>query len=372
MSALLDAGAPVNADTQGRWDCCTLSIAAREGHERVVKRLLDRGAHINGHAEDCTHNPLAEAANRRQEATVKLLIDNGADMNGSGRTENLNPLLAAISSQFRTEDDRRIIGLLLEHGADPNIPCSPSGDSMLHVLVKSCLNQPEGIKEWYLDYAESQLPLELRGRESIFLALEKGAKPNALDANGKTPLWWAVSRESETMMRLLLDNGADPNIYPVDKLRPISLAVLNGNDTKVRLLLAAGADPEIVGDVDLTPLSMAALSGHMLIEQLLLEKGECATENMGNTRDALPLGITKKDFTLVKWLLSCGVDPNLKSTDGQAPLMLAVRMLGQRGANVNALDSEGRTAISRAASLEVSLNILDALSETKSDLKLGD
>ncbi len=295
---LLEAGARFDISTGGFWGT-TQGFVSNTGNAELVKLFLDAGADVNADTGGLEYRSmLSIAAAGDNERLVKLLLDRGANVNaqrasknGENPTQEKCPLLAAADRSFLGNNNVQIIKLLLEHGADPNTSSTLFGKSVLNVVIKGHMTTDRDMQ----GSTSSRSPLE----QSFQLLLEKRAKLNVYDAEGKPPLWWALYNGSETMTRLLLDNGADPNLYPVNRLRPLSLAALNGNETQVRLLLDAGADPDVVEDVGLTPLSVAALQGHKSMERVLLEKGACA--NSGNIRDSLALAIAKSDFRLANF-----------------------------------------------------------------------
>lgn len=111
---LIDGGADINAkDISGH---TALFYATSRGNIDLMQFLIDNGAKLN--ARDFSHpnpfkNPLAKAIGLRNIAAIKLLVANGADVDTTTRRAD-NPLMLAI-----IEQDREIIQLLLDLGADP-------------------------------------------------------------------------------------------------------------------------------------------------------------------------------------------------------------------------------------------------------------
>ena len=75
VKRLLDSGA--NPDAAARDDWTPLTVAAREGHESVVRLLIDHGADVN-RKEGGGHNALFWARKYRRLEVEKLLVGRGA------------------------------------------------------------------------------------------------------------------------------------------------------------------------------------------------------------------------------------------------------------------------------------------------------
>jgi ankyrin repeat protein len=110
------------------------------------------------------------------------------------------------------------------------------------------------------------------------LLIERGADVNALDADAQTPLHKAVdvSRSKEKMFDnyavaiLLLAHGANPNIQDKYYFRtPLHYAARNGAVDIVKEMLERGADPTIRDHKGKTPLDLAREEGHDEIVQIL-------------------------------------------------------------------------------------------------------
>ncbi|HLH00225.1 MAG TPA: ankyrin repeat domain-containing protein [Bryobacteraceae bacterium] len=203
VQLLLDKGADVNAQSKpGR---TALMIAAgHNGASDVVKLLLDRGANVN--ARDASgDSALLEATSAGDIAIVKLLLEKNADVNaaqvgmGSGTgTTGLTPLMSAAG-----EGNAELVKMLLAKRASVNAVSSARGQEVKNGPLALGLLTP-----LHLAVATGQ------GPEAAALLLAAGAKVDAQDVRGMTPLMLAVSsdRADPRTVKLLLDNRADPRI----------------------------------------------------------------------------------------------------------------------------------------------------------------
>ena len=142
-----------------------------------------------------------------------------------------------------------------------------------------------------------------------------------VDANGYTALSWAVkSRDSDSVRQLLLC-GSDPEHGDLYGWTPLVVAVLSGDVIVVQLLLAAKVDVNSKDIFGSTALSLTSLY--------------------------------HGDTTIMELLLAHGASIEDQDNDGQRPLHVAVhsnrpinvQILLDRGANINAADRFGITAL---------------------------
>ncbi|XP_053467815.1 transient receptor potential cation channel subfamily A member 1b isoform X2 [Ictalurus furcatus] len=78
------------------------------------------------------------------------------------------------------------------------------------------------------------------------------------DAEGQTPLHFAVEKNQESSCSLLLDLGANPNIVNTAMMAPIHLAISKGHNQMVEVLLSCSrTDVNLEGDLGNTPLMFA-------------------------------------------------------------------------------------------------------------------
>lgn len=184
--------------------------------------------------------------------------------------------------------------------------------------------------------------------------LRLGADPNNRSDSGATALMWAALDLEKT--RVLVEHGADVNAKSEDSRTPLMIAAGRpGGAPIVKYLLAHGANPNPTAkpSAESSPLLEASLAGDPESIQLLLDKG--AQPKEGGTAIAnvvgadcakcldllMALKLDKKEYTIALQSVAVVNKPAL------------VKQLLDRGADVNDVDSTGRTALMYAAVSDV-------------------
>jgi ankyrin repeat protein len=151
-----------------------------------------------------------------------------------------------------------IVQLLLDHGADPNLPeeqIAPQGKAVYSAVYHG-----------HYEIAK--------------LLLERGAAPNPPVESSGDALW--VSRHyrpDKRMEQLLLSFGAAPAPEQKEeenwqRISPLHQAVRRGDLKEAKKLLDAGADLTARDEhIRSTPLAWAAKFGHLEMARLLLDRG---------------------------------------------------------------------------------------------------
>ena len=349
VDRLVRAGANVRASN--RYGVTPLSLACTNGNVTTVERLLEAGADPNTSLPG-GETVLMTAARTGRLGAVKALIARGADVHAKELQRGQTALMWAAA-----EGHAEVVKTLIEAGADFKSPLD-SGFTPLMFAARE-------------------------GRLGVVRVLIKtGANVN------------------ETIQAQAARRRALPGGFPIKPgAGPLLLAVTNGHFELAAALLEAGANPNAdapgytvlhaiasvrkpgVGDNDPAPEGSGAMSSLEFVRRLAaqgadLNKRMTKRANLNNTRfselGATPflLAALTADAALMKTLAELGANPLLTNDEKSTPLMAAAG-LGTRspgedagteeevvealqvaldlGANLNAVDAHGETAMHGAA-----------------------
>src|SRR5215475_13677411 len=200
--------------------------------------------------------------------------------------------------------------------------------------------------------------------------LKKGADPNARNDANATALMWASTDLEKT--RVLLAHGAEVNARSDYGRTPLMIAAGRpGSAPIVKLLLDRGANPNPTKNpAEPAPLAQAALAGDAESMQLLLDRGADVKEA---GPPALIMAATMNCSKCVDLIVAKNLDRSAYTIAllRTAPLgdLRATRLMLDHGADVNAVDPLGRTALMYAATSDLlPLDVVKLLIERGADV----
>jgi ankyrin repeat protein len=238
---LVTAGANVNqADANG---ITPLIMAITNNHVDVARFLMERGADINA-SDWYGRTPLWAAVETRNmdvdNATfensvdreplftlIEALLDRGANPNV--RMKEVPPIRRSMlrvtgslswvdftgQTPFLTaalSGDLRVMRLLLAHGADPHIPT---------VAGTTALMAAAGVN-WVFFQTYDEGPTALL--DAVKLCWELGMDVNAVNSMGLTALHGAANRGSDDIIRFLVEKGARLDVKDNEGRTPLTWA----------------------------------------------------------------------------------------------------------------------------------------------------
>ncbi|MDD2934193.1 MAG: quinoprotein dehydrogenase-associated putative ABC transporter substrate-binding protein [Methylotenera sp.] len=288
-----------------------------------------------------------------------------------GMRKNAKDLKAAIEAVMLKEKDK-IKKVLDEYGV-PLVKCEDcvvSGDLPSHgaykplvrkayvplqsdvaalpAMVDDALKQGSTL-EWELHNATIA-----RDNTRIEYLLKRGAKINAKDTEGQTPLMVAAKSGDLSVLNGLLEYKANPNAQDNDGWTAAMYAVRSNEPKIFRLLGKHKADFNLTNKDGVTALAMAVNDNKANAAVAMLDNNANPDFAMGAGKyNALMLAVTKGNQTLAQTLLQYKANPNAKNAGGVTPLMIAahkdqdmiVSLLLKAGAKVEMKDDEGKTAL---------------------------
>uniref|UniRef100_A0A1A8VCX1 Uncharacterized protein n=1 Tax=Nothobranchius furzeri TaxID=105023 RepID=A0A1A8VCX1_NOTFU len=238
-AALTDQGSMARVgemDIEGR---TPLILAAQEGHWSTVKLLLDRRSPIDHRAYD-GHSALSAAFLEGHADVAELLMKRGADTDV--RDAEGRPLLYLLVLNNCLD----MAALLIEKGGVPLESRDSEGRTALHV-------------------ASWQGNVEIVG-----LLLNHGANPNTQDAEGRPPIHSVAWTGHVTMGHRLLEASAvNIDLACHQGATALSIASQEGHSNIVRMLLEKGANPNHIDKYGRSPVKVAGKHGLFNIVRLL-------------------------------------------------------------------------------------------------------
>ena len=198
-----------------------------------------------------------------------------------------------------------------------------------------------------------------RDLEKTRLLVAHGADVNARSDDHRTPLMIAARRPGAVkIVKFLLDKGANPNpnTVPVAESSPLLEALTGGDDAIAKLLIERGADAKATADQGLVfAVAMNCPKGLELLAERITDKKDYTM--------ALQQIAVLGDAKAIRVMLDHGADVNAYDPTGRTALMYAavsdllpvdcIKVLIERGADVNAIDKHQKSGDTGYTALDI-------------------
>ena len=374
----LEAG--ISANTERRCQYALIHLAAENDNNNIVQLLLQHGANIDKtyiHGNTALHY----ATIHGHLAVVETLLNHGSQAWAAPNSTQYTPLQLALLNHHRD-----IANLLLEH--EHGVSLFMAVDEYDAQYLKRL--KLEGITTSVVDPENGNTPLHEAVRKNrygcVAVLMDKDLleKPNH---TGQTPLEMALTEKNRSVLATLapflspalikavelnqpnkvaaiLDAGLSPNQQDeASGEYPLHLAARKGNNDMVTLLLAKAAYPDLVSDnKKLTPVEEALNHHQHSTVMLLLNKGGS---------DVWFSAARNKKEGLIDRLISAGVSVNRVDSQGETALHKAakygslnvVRVLLCGGADKSLKNRDGKKAYQLARSKGFSGEIIELLDD---------
>jgi ankyrin repeat protein len=309
-------------------------VASRSGHPEVVDQLIAKGADVNARAAR-GQTALMWAVAQKHPEVVRALLAHGANIHARS---DVWSQVVAVEPHGHLDYNRAI-----PQGGDTALMFAARvGDftsARLLVAAGANVNDQDA---WGV--SATVLAAHAGYGALVEFLLEKGADPNAAAA-GFTALHEAIMRRDEKTVTALLAHGADPNAplrtwTPTRResrdfhfnpelvgATPLWLAARFSEPGVMRLLVKHGADPLFVHDGD----------------QVVLGRGGNGFEHRTQVTTALMAAVGMGGGTA--WI-------QVDRGEREALTLETVKLAAELGVDVNAANTDGRTALDAAKALK--------------------
>jgi ankyrin repeat protein len=285
---LLDAhGDPNSANADGQ---TALMLASSLGAIEVAKLLIAKGASVNAVETYRGQTALMWAAAEHHADVVDLLLSHHADVKIRAKYDDWpRQITSEPRAQFRAGGGFTALLYATRSG------CVECVESLVKAGADVNQPSPDGITPLIN-------AIDNRNFDIAMFLLDRGAKPNTWDMNGRTPVYVAVDMNSIEnrgflgfggqlprlpknkatgidVINRLLDMGVDPN-HELTRMRPnaagrgrfgeymlrggtsaILVAAMGHDDAAIKALLAHGAEVDLANVFRITPLMAADGTG---------------------------------------------------------------------------------------------------------------
>jgi ankyrin repeat protein len=350
--ALLRAGARPSA--ANRYGVTPLALAAVNGNARMVALLLEAGADPNA-AHGDGETVLMTAARTGRPEPLTLLLARGADPNAREGAFGETALMWAAA-----HDHGEAVKALVAAGAELDARTRPIELPKVKVDLATMVTTalPRG------GLTALMLAARQGARAGAIALLEAGANPDLADPDGTTALLYAIINVHFDVAAALVERGADPDVADVAGMAALYAAVdMQQPDPLINRPRAKPSGRMSASELVPLLLKHGANPNGRLKSPLLMRQHNTGDASLGNGATPLMRAAKIGDVELVRTLLAGGADPSLAMANGTTTMMVAlagrgaraltpeapafqmIRLMLERGADVNATNPGGETLL---------------------------
>lgn len=218
---------------------------------------------------------------------------------------------------------------------------------------------------------ELSAALDANDPSRVKYLISKGANVNARNSQGYTALTSAARQRYTDIIKLLLKSKANVNARDGDDMTPLLEAVIRDDVPSIKVLLAHGANVQARGPQGFDPLALSIEERRYEAAKALIDAGakvnlavgeQALTPLMIAVAESAPASGAKfipsstRPIDIAKALIKHGADVNAKDKTGMTALMVAashnnapmIGLLLQSGADTSAKNAQGQTALAIA------------------------
>ena len=211
--------------------------------------------------------------------------------------------------------------------------CNPGGGTVRYGNLTYNATEIFGKGTSALELAKAAGRGDVKGVNRL---IASGVNVNTVGQHDITPLWWALWTKNYEGFAALLEKGANPNAQQADGY-PIMYLAAEMNDSRfLEAALNHGGNPNLPGRGSWPPLVMAVQNGFKTnVDLLLAAKADANWHDSisGETLPMVALG-SRGDYEMTYQLLQHGADPTLKAFHGKT-LANTIELVSKNASNNN-------------------------------------
>ena len=291
VEALINAGCDVNAKTEMFFTFDSLGIAVDSGFIDMVRLLLDVGGDPNGNNANPGMSYIRKAAKKGYTEIVRLLIDRGAKVKfGTGFR-----LLVDAAEHSNVE----IVQMIIDAGCNVN-----TRDHQYNTpLTAACRQGKVEVVKTLIDAGANVNKTGMHEYTPLISVFYAETTNQFMSRQGFAETITDIEKNIFAITEMLVNAGAEINCRDSHHgTTPLMMAIMKNYYSVAKLLIQAGADLNLISQPD--PNSFFV--------------GEA------KNRTALHIAVKSEQIKAVQMLVEAGANSQIKNSDHQTPLDVAI------------------------------------------------